>query len=225
MQINRDKLNYTEAYRTIYSNLNFALKEKKNITIMVTSSVTGEGKTFNSLNIAAAYSTMKRNTILVNCDLHKCTVILDTKNPDVGLSTYLSGITSIDQLIQSTDMNNLYYIPPGITPINTVELLSSTKMEELMTILKEHYDCIILDTSPLAHVSDAYYLVKYADINLIVTRYQKTRKKVLLNVLNDLKSKNINNIGLILNDNRNIKEQLSYGYGYYGKKKSKKRKP
>ena len=184
--------------------------------------MTGEGKTFNALNIAAAYATMKRNTILVNCDIRKCTKILDTKNPGVGLSTYLSESISIDQIIQPTDMNDLFYIPPGIIPSNTVELLSSTKMEELMTYLKENYDCIILDTSPLAQVSDAYYLIQYADINLIVTRYQKTRKKILLNVLNDLLSKNIENIGLILNDNRNIKEQFSYGYGYYGKEKSKK---
>ena len=232
MHMFKGKSNYAEAYRTMYTNLNFALKDKKSITILVTSSVTEEGKTFNALNIAAAYADMKRTTILVNCDLKKCTKILDTENSSVGLSTYLSGSTSIDHLIEPTDMAYLSYISAGpISPINTVELLSSTIMEELMTYLKKHYECIILDTSPLAQVSDAYYLIHYADINLIVSRYQFTRKKILLNVLNDLESKNIHNTGLILNDNPNIKEQFSYGYGYYGKTKSKgksnmrKRKP
>lgn len=220
MQMHSNRSNYAEAYRTIYTNINFVLKNKKNKTILVTSSVTDEGKTFNALNIAAAYASMKKDSILVNCDLHKCTKILDTKNPNIGLSAYLSGEMSMDQLIQPTDMDHLFYIPPGTVPPNTVELLSSTEMEKLMTFLKEQYDCIVLDTSPVAHVSDAYFLMQYADINLMVTRYHITRKKLLLRVLNDLKSKNIHKIGLILNDNRILKEQFGYGYGYYGKKKS-----
>lgn len=191
---------------------------------MVTSSVTEEGKTFNALNIAAAYAHMKESTILVNTDLHKCTKILDTENVSVGLSDYLSGGKSIQDLIQTTEMANLSYISAGSKPPdNTVELLSSTGMEELMSYLKEHFDCIIIDTSPLAQVSDAYYLVHYADMILIVTRYKLTRKKLLLNVLNDLDSKDIHDIGLILNDNPHIQEQLGYGYGYYGKKKKKRK--
>ncbi len=89
-------------------------------------------------------------------------------------------------------------------------------MTNLFDFLKKNYEYIIIDTPPLAQVSDALAVIKYASINLIVTRYNVTKKKLLRLVLSELKNKNINNVYLILNDNKLVSEQM--GYGYYNKK-------
>ena len=89
-------------------------------------------------------------------------------------------------------------------------------MINLFDFLKKNYETIIIDTPPLAQVSDALAVIQYADLNLIVTRYNVTKKKLLRVVLSELKNKNINNVYLILNDNKLVSEQM--GYGYYNKK-------
>jgi tyrosine-protein kinase Etk/Wzc len=85
--------------------------------------------------------------------------------------------------------------------------------------LREQYDCLVIDSSPLAQVSDAYLLMDYADIRIIVARYNHTLKKVFHLVMNDLKEKNIENVCVVLNDNKVYRDQYGYGYGYEEKKR------
>lgn len=209
--------NMAESYRSLRTNINFYLKNKNTKCILVSSSITGEGKSFNSVNIAASYAALGNRTILLNSDMRKATPLFEPADANVGLSTFLNGDTDWQKIIQNADMENLYYIPSGPIPPNPMELIASTKTDELFARLKDNFDCIVIDSTPMAQVTDAFNLVKFADVCLMVTRYKYTPKKVLRLVLKDLKQKQIENVGLLLNDNRIAGEQYGYGYGYYKK--------
>ncbi len=185
--------------------------------LLITSTVSGEGKTFNALNISSSYAGLGHKTILVNCDMRKGTKIIDTGNTKIGLSTYLAGKNDLKDIIHKGEMENLHYIPAGPIPPNPMELIASLKTNELMKNLKENYDCIVLDGTPLAQVTDSFSLVQFADVCLLVSRYKYTNKKVLKLVLKDLKQKEVDNVAIMLNGNRILNEQYGYGYGYYTK--------
>jgi Mrp family chromosome partitioning ATPase len=95
-----------------------------------------------------------------------------------------------------------------------MELLTLRKTKEMIDQLKESYECVILDTTPLAQVSDAYLLMEYADVKIVIARYNYTLKKVFSFIMRDLKQKGINNACVVLNDNRVYSDQYGYGYGY-----------
>ena len=210
----RDKT--AETFRTLRTNINFAVTSNPQKTILVTSCLSGEGKTFNSLNIAAAYAQTKKKTILLNFDLRKAHSIISKADNTNGLSLYLSGETSLEEIIQKTDIQSLDYINSGPISPNPLELMENENTTKLFDFLKKNYEFIIIDTPPIAQVSDAFALIGYANLNLIVTRYNVTKKKLLRLVLGELKIKNIKNVYIILNDNKLVSEQM--GYGYYSKK-------
>ncbi len=204
-----------ENFRTLRTNINFAMNGSPHKTILVTSCLSGEGKTFNALNIASAYAQTRKKTILLNFDLRKSqSIIKDTDNTN-GLSLYLSGETSINEIIQKTDNPSLDYINSGPIPPNPLELMENENTAKLFDFLKQNYEQIIIDSPPLAQVSDALAIIGHANLNLIVTRYNVTKKKILRLVLSELKNKHINNVYIILNNNKLKSEQM--GYGYYEK--------
>jgi capsular exopolysaccharide synthesis family protein len=205
-----------ETFRTLRTNINFALNSSSHKTILVTSCLLGEGKTFNALNIAASYAQMGKKTILLNFDLRKPHSIIKKMDKTTGLSLFLNEEVSLNEIIQKTDFKNLDYIHAGPVPPNPLDLMEKEIMTNLFNFLKKNYDYIIIDTPPLAQVSDAITIIKYASLNLIVTRYNVTKKKLLRVVLGELKNKNINNVFIVLNDNKLASEQM--GYGYYRKK-------
>ncbi|MFZ0281356.1 MAG: hypothetical protein WAL29_06890, partial [Bacteroidales bacterium] len=98
------------------------------------------------------------------------------------------------------------------------------RTEKLISKLKEDYDIVVLDTTPLAQVTDAYLLINHSDINMIIARYSVTLKNVFSLIIKDLQQKKVANICIVLNDNRLYRDQYGYGYGYYNKGKSKNRK-
>jgi capsular exopolysaccharide synthesis family protein len=204
-----------ETFRTLRTNLNFALNGKSNKTILVSSCISGEGKTFSALNIAAAFAQIGKKTMLVNFDLRNSHSIIKNADNTNGLSLFLSGETSLDEVIQSAYIKNLDFINSGPVPPNPLELMENEITANLFEFLKNNYDYIIIDTPPMAQVSDAFSIIQHADLNLIVTRYNVTKKKLLRLVLGELKNKNINNVYIILNDNKQVSEQM--GYGYYNK--------
>lgn len=112
-------------------------------------------------------------------------------------------------------MTNLHYIPAGAIPPNPMEMIASSKTKELFLYLKENFEVIIIDSTPMTQVTDGFNLTQFADVCLMVTRYKYINKKLLKLVLKDLKQKEIENVVLLLNDNRIANEQ--YGYGYYKK--------
>jgi capsular exopolysaccharide synthesis family protein len=205
----------TENFRTLRTNINFAMNGSSHKTILVTSCLSGEGKTFNALNIASAYAQTKKKTILLNFDLRKSQSIIKNTDNANGLSLYLSGETSLNEIIQKTDNPSLDYIHSGPIPPNPLELMENENTAKLFDFLKQNYEQIIIDSPPLAQVSDALAIIGHANLNLIVTRYNVTKKKILRLVLSELKNKHINNVYIILNNNKLKSEQM--GYGYYEK--------
>ena len=183
---------------------------------MVTSSIPGEGKTYVSINLASALSLNEEKTILVGLDLRKPKIIEDFGiNNNFGVSSYLSGISkNIDEIIQHSGFDNLDIISAGPIPPNPSELINKQIFVEFISLLKEKYKNIIIDTPPIMLVADSLQIAKHVDVTVYMCRYNYTQKELLtfLNEQND--SKALQNIGIVFND---IKDAIGYGYGYgYG---------
>lgn len=208
-----------EAYRTLRTNLEYYVRGGHKKVIMVTSCIEGEGKSFNALNIAMSYAQLNRKTVLVDMDLRKHNNYFNNKGNDlVGISSFLINRAVLEDIIIHSPHEKLDYIPSGPIPPNPVELIGLDKTEKLINQLKEMYDYIIIDTPPLAQVTDAYMLIEQADVKILVTRYNYTLKNVFSFIIKDLKQKGIKNTCIVYNDNRYYKDQMGYGYGYNSKK-------
>ncbi|WP_372948065.1 GumC family protein [Mariniphaga sp.] len=204
-----------ETFRTLRTNLNFALNGSLHKTILVTSCISGEGKSFSALNIASSYAQMGKKTVLLDFDLRNSKSVIKNKNKTVGLSLFLNEELTLNEIIQKTDFKNLDIIHSGPVPPDPLDLMEKEIVADLFKFLRENYDYIIIDTPPLAQVSDALTIIEYSNLSLIVTRYNVTKKKLLRLVLKELKNKNIKNVNLLINDNKLVSEQM--GYGYYQK--------
>jgi len=218
------KSNIAESYRALRTNLDFYVRGGQKKVIMVTSSMEGEGKSFIAQNIAMSYAQLGRRTILIDFDMRKRKIIfnalLETKE---GLSSYLINSANLEDIIIKSPHENLDYILSGVVPPNPTELMALDKTENLITKLKNDYDYIVMDTTPLAQVTDAYLLINHAEVKVMVTRYNFTIKKVFSLVMKDLKQKKIDHVCIVLNDNRYNRDQYGYGYGYNNKAEQKKR--
>jgi len=210
-----------ESYRVLRTNIDFTLKGGSHKVIMVTSCITGEGKSFNALNIAMSYAQLGRKTILIDFDLRKSTTYFaPQEEPIIGLSSFLINKVNLKEIILKSPDDKLDYINSGPIPPNPAELLALEETKKMIHGLRELYDYIIIDTPPLAQVTDAFLLMDTADLKSIIVRYNFSKKKVLSMVLKDLKHKNIEDVCIVLNDNRIKSDQYGYGYGY--NKKGKK---
>jgi tyrosine-protein kinase Etk/Wzc len=213
------KSSIAESYRALRTNLEYHFKGIPRKVILVTSSIEGDGKSFNTLNIAMSYAQLNQKTILVDFDLRKPTGYFAKEEGSlIGLSSYYTDRVSLEEIILRSPHEKLDYIPVGPIPPNPMELLALGKTKELLDQLKNSYECIILDTTPLAQVSDAYLLMDHADIKVVIARYNYTLKKVFTLIMRDLKQKNIENVCIVLNDNRVYRDQYGYGYGYNKKR-------
>ena len=215
----KPKSRISESFRSIKSNIEFVLpKHKLGKTILFTSSISGEGKTFCAKNLATVYAISGRKTILIGADLRKPKMFLTfTENNDYGISTYISGISSKEEIINNTKIENLDYIKSGPIPPNPAELLGRDKMINFIKDLQNEYDYIIIDSAPAFIVSDSIALMEIVDLNVYILRQNYTERE-LLNYANSLyDSEKIKNISIILNDvdfSNNYAYKYSYNYGY-----------
>jgi capsular exopolysaccharide synthesis family protein len=218
------KSNIAESYRALRTSLDFYVRGGQKKVIMVTSSMEGEGKSFIALNIAMSYAQLGRRTILLDFDMRKRKIFFDEKEePKEGLSSYLINNANLGDIIIKSPHEKLDYILSGVIPPNPTELMALDKTEKLITQLKNDYDYIVMDTTPLAQVTDAYLLINHAEVKVMVARYNFTIKKVFSLVMKDLKQKNIDHVCIVLNDNRYNRDQYGYGYGYNNKADQRKR--
>ena len=217
--------NIAESFRALRTNLDFYVRGGQKKVIMVTSSLEGEGKSFVSMNIAMSYAQLGRKTILLDFDMRKRKIIFDeqTESGREGLSSYLINKVNLEEIIIKSPHKNLDYILSGVLPPNPTELMALDKTEKLITQLKTEYDYIIIDTTPLAQVTDAYLLINSAEVKIIVVRYNTTIKKVFSLVMKDLIHKDIDHVCIVMNDNRLNRDQYGYGYGYDNSAAERKR--
>ena len=216
----KPKSTIAESFRGIRSSLQFIYKKQKkegSKIVMLTSSISGEGKTFCTMNLATVFAMSNKRTVIVGLDLRK-PKLFDDFNIENGIGTvnYLIGQKKISEIIQNTHIPNLDIITSGPVPPNPAELIISDAMDELIEELKEIYDYIILDTPPVGLVSDALELSQYCDATLYIVR-QGVTKKGMLSVVNEKHRRGeLHNISIVFNDFQN-KSKYGYGYNYgYG---------
>ena len=223
-----------ESFRALRSNLNYFIGGKGKAVFMVTSSISGEGKTFASINLASVFALSGRKTLIVGADLRKPKIFSDfSLSNDVGLSTYLAGLNDFDSVVQHTNYQSLDLISGGPVPPNPSELLLTHKMTKFIDEAKERYDYIIIDTPPLALVTDAFVIADHADHILFMVRQNFTPKSLLINIHDFYVTGKIKHISIVLNDIFKSGPGYGYGYGYeygygygygYGLKSNRKKK-
>jgi tyrosine-protein kinase Etk/Wzc len=210
-----------EAFRNLRTKLNYMSVGNSCTKVLVTSSISGEGKTFTSINLAAIYAAAGKKTVLLGADLRKPKIFQDFKlSNEVGLSTYLIRKVSLEEVVQATNLENLDLISSGPIPPNPAELIESEVMEDLFQELESKYEVIIIDSPPLGLVTDALLLKKYANAAIYIVRHNYTKKGYLENVNQLYENKILTNIGIVVNavkQKSSIGYGNSYGYGYgYG---------
>lgn len=214
----KPKSAFTESFRQIRTNLQYILREPKQNVIMITSTVSGEGKTFIALNLAGILAISNKKVLLGGFDLRRPTLhkIFNTPN-DQGISTYLAGQHNFTSIIRSTSLSNLDIINAGPIPPNPAELLETSGLEILIAEMKEIYDYIILDTPPIAMVIDAIVLSRFTSAIIFVVRQNFSHKPVI-NLINKYTiDKQLKGVSLLINDvnfSRILGYSNYYGYGY-----------
>ncbi|KQW97661.1 polysaccharide biosynthesis tyrosine autokinase [Flavobacterium sp. Root420] len=209
----------SEAFRTIRSSLQFLYKKQQvsgSKTLMITSSISGEGKTFCSINIATVFALSEKKTVIIGLDLRKPR-LADEFNltTQLGVVNYLIKQNSLSEITNSTQIPNLDVILSGPIPPNPSELILSDAMKELVDELKQKYDYIILDTPPVGLVSDALELAQYADVTLYIVRQNYTKKDMITLLNTRIKRGELNNASIVFNGYENkAKYGSGYGYGY-----------
>ena len=204
-----------ELFRLIRTNLRFVLpKEAKNPVILVTSSINGEGKSYVSCNTALSLAILGKKVVLVGMDIRKPMLTtyfgLKTKG---HLTDYLAepDVTVDDIIVASGEHKNLDLIPCGTIPPNPAELLQTERVEELFAELRKRYDYIIVDTAPVALVSDTYQLDRVADMTIYVSRYKYTPSEMIDYLNNMIDQKRMHNVACVLNGVKGLR--AGYGYG------------
>ncbi len=212
-----------ESFRALRTNLQYVMRSEEQKIICISSTISGEGKTFCSVNLAAIIAQSNKKTLLMSLDMRKPKIhrIFNIEN-EKGLSTYLIGKTTYEETIFQTNINNLYIATSGPVPPNPAELLETPLIETFIAKAKQDFDVIIMDTPPLAIVTDAFLLTRFSNAFLFVVR-QNYSTKAVLQLVDDLHSKrDLSNIGILINDVKVVsyygrKYGYNYGYGYgYG---------
>jgi len=200
-----------ESFRSVRTTLKYFFKDIKCPVLSVSSTITAEGKTFISTNLAAIIAMSDKKVLLVGLDLRKPRIhkIFGINN-ETGVSNFLIGEAKFEDVILKTDIENLWYAPSGPVPPNPAELIESKMMEDFFEMAKKRFDYIIVDTPPVAIVTDALLISSITDFYLFVVR-QRYSSKNTIELLNELyKNQSIKNSGIVIND---ISISGYYGYG------------
>lgn len=210
-----------EMFRLIRSNLQFATAGKENRVIMITSSMSGEGKTFFSINLGLSLAATGKKVVILGFDLRKPRLLQELGlTSDLGISDYLIlPSVSVDDIILPLEIvGNVFVAGSGQIPPNPGELMVGPRVETLLGVLKQNFDYIIIDTAPVGQVADAFAFAPYIDSTIYLTRRNYTLKNQL-NIINDIYvNRKLKHPMVILND---TKQEDGYGY-YYGEQKKKK---
>ena len=214
-----------EIFRSMRTNIQFMLKEGQKV-IMLTSSTSGEGKTFNAANLAVSYALLGKKVILMGLDIRKPALgrLFGLRDRKMGVTSLLtlSKLTEADinaNIVSSTVNDNLDIMLAGPVPPNPTELLANGNMKQLVEYLRSAYDIIIMDTAPVGLVTDTLQIGLHADVTVVVCRADYTPKSAFEQFNNLAKSNQLKNMCVVINgiDMTKKKYGYYYGYGKYGK--------
>jgi capsular exopolysaccharide synthesis family protein len=203
----------SEAYRTLRTNIQYSSFDKEIRTIVITSADPSEGKSTVAGNLALSFAQNEKNVIIVDCDLRKPSVHKNFKLSNLnGLSEVLIGKEKLNDVIQNYN-SNLDVLTSGKVPPNPSEMLGSKVMSDLLENLKEKYDVIVLDSTPLQAVTDAQILSTKVDGTILVVRAEKTKIDATVEAKNLLDKVGANIIGTVLHAVPNNRSKYYYYYG------------
>ena len=212
----------SETFRNIRTNLQFMLENDKKV-ILVTSTVSGEGKSFISANLAISLSLLGKKVIIVGLDIRKpgLNKVFNIPRKEVGITQYLANPEkNLMDLVQLSDVSkNLYILPGGTVPPNPTELLARDGLDKAIETLKKNFDYVILDTAPVGMVTDTLLIGRVADLSVYVCRADYTHKNEYT-LINELAENNkLPKLCTVINglDLKRRKYGYYYGYGKYGK--------
>lgn len=196
----------SETFRTLRTNIQFMNTNKRLKTLLVTSTMPGEGKSWVSSNLAVTFAQAGRRVILIDADMRKGRVYsIFGVTPRPGLSNYLSGVGENDErndlgnYLRKTEIPNLYVMPAGNIPPNPSELLVTHQMRNLLEELKRECDIVIIDGTPSKLVTDAVILSRFTDSTIVVTAHNQTKKDDLAQVVKDIKNVGGHVAGVVYN--------------------------
>lgn len=203
-----------EAYRILRTNIEFSSSVQKTQVLLITSSLQGEGKSTTVANLARAFAYAGTKTLIIDLDLrrpvqHKIHSIGET----IGISEVIVGKASCEEAIHTTDMEKLHLLPCGYRPPNPAEMLSTSKLTEIITSLREQYDMIIIDTPPINLLADAAILTKSADASILIVSAGHTEMDDMRMALDILQRSGTRLLGTVLN--KATRQSSSYKYRYY----------
>ena len=212
----------SETFRNVRTNLQFMLENGKNV-ILVTSTISGEGKSFVSANLAISLSLLGKKVVIVGLDIRKpgLNKVFNIPKKEHGITQFLTNpAMNLMDMVQPSDINkNLYILPGGTVPPNPTELLARDGLEKAVETLKKNFDYVILDTAPVGMVTDTLLIGRVADLSVYVCRADYTRKAEFT-LINELAENNkLPNLCIAINGLNLQKKKYGYYYGYgkYGK--------
>lgn len=212
----------SETFRHIRTNLQFMLENDQKV-ILVTSTISGEGKSFVSSNLAISLSLLGKKVVIVGLDIRKpgLNKVFNISRKEQGITQYLSNPEkNLMDFVQASDVSkSLYILPGGTVPPNPTELLARDGLDKAIETLKKNFDYVILDTAPVGMVTDTLLIGRVADLSVYVCRADYTRKAEFT-LINELAENNkLPNLCTVINglDLQKKKYGYYYGYGKYGK--------
>lgn len=218
-----------EMFRNLRTNIQFMNADSEKKVMLITSTVPGEGKSYVSANLAAAFAQIDKKVLIVDTDMRKGRQYnLFSLRPRPGLSNFLSGVVdqdfvgekeNIENYIQKTDIDNLYLISAGSVPPNPSELLVSAKMENIIDNLIDKFDIIIFDAPPCLIVADALIVARIVDFNILVSAQNITKMEDLNKAKLAIENVGGKVAGVILNKVQMTSKRYDNSY-YYGERLS-----
>jgi capsular exopolysaccharide synthesis family protein len=210
-----------EQFRQLRTSMAYIGINSRKKKILITSTISGEGKSFIASNLAVSLALTDKKVVLLELDLRKPRIsqLFDVSR-EVGITNYFIGNKDADHIIKRTEVsNNLFIIPSGAIPPNPSELILNGKLDELLQYLDTIFDYILIDTAPIGPVTDAYILSPLCDATLYVVRHKVTPKGYIKMLDENIKIRGLKNLAIVFNG---VKTRgmggINYGYGYgYGK--------
>lgn len=209
-----------ESFRALRTSLLYLLRKDGGKIISVTSAISGEGKTFCSVNLAGILAMSGKKTLIVSLDLRRPKIhrIFNLINKE-GVSTYLIGKSSFDDLIIESNINNLFVSVSGPIPPNPAELIGSEQMKTFLEKARERFDYVIVDTPPIAIVTDTLLIKDFIDVLVFVIRHDYSDKQIIELINNIYENNLVKSLGVLVNDIQlkgyhGYSYRYGYGYGY-----------
>jgi tyrosine-protein kinase Etk/Wzc len=205
----------SESIRTLRTNLDFFTSIGNKRVITISSTISGEGKSFLAANLGAVLAMSRKKVVLIDLDMRKqkSESSLQPKDPSKGVSTILIHRNELSECIQSTGLENLDFIPAGPHPPNPSELLLNGEFTQMLTDLKSMYDYVVIDTPPVGLVTDGIMAMKRSDLSIYVVRANYSKREFLSNITRIEKLHHLTSLSVVLNAQPSSGK--TDGYGYY----------